>query len=180
MVGNFFNNARDQATICRALPRLIETNRKIHFVFIGGWLPKNKCYQECQSICQARRLGWSVHFWGLERRVWPIIRYLDIFVYSTNYDSCPLSVIEAMHAGLPIIATDISQMRELLGSNGAIFFKPHSHKDLNRKINLLLSNHSRRALLGRAAQKRARANYSIKIYIRNLESVYRNILNTPR
>ncbi len=64
---------------------------------------------------------------------------LDLFIFPSLCESIGFSLLEAMHYGLPVIASDIASNRELLGDNGIFFQRHHSH-ELKEKMLLLIEN----------------------------------------
>src|SRR5690606_24886917 len=70
MIGNFYNNVRDQLSICKALPLIIKAYPNFHFVFAGGkqnqWIKENKSYySQCYTFCKKHNILNQVHFLGL-------------------------------------------------------------------------------------------------------------------
>lgn len=124
MTGNFYIDARDQLTICKAMKIVVNKNPKAHFVFIGDKSQKYPHYfEDCYSFCENNRILENVHFIGKRNDVPGILKCLDYYVYSTNYETFGISVIEAMLCGLICIVNDIPPMLELTlnGKYGIIY-----------------------------------------------------------
>jgi len=102
----------------------------------------------------------------------------DIFVLPTYAEAMPMSVIEAMAAGLAIVATDVGGIPELIedGADG-ILFSPGEVEALADIISLLLENENIRVNLGRKAQRKARAQLDFKAYTDELRV---QLLNAAR
>ncbi|HEX9960008.1 MAG TPA: glycosyltransferase family 4 protein [Pyrinomonadaceae bacterium] len=93
----------------------------------------------------------------------------DIFVLPTYAEAMPMSVIEAMAAGLAVIATNVGGIPELIedGADG-ILFSPGDAKALADIISLLLENKNIRLSLGEKARQKAREQMDFKTYAEKL------------
>lgn len=74
-----------------------------------------------------------------EEKIQVLYRTLDIFVFPSLCESIGFSLLESMHYGLPIAASDVHSNRELLGEGG-LFFHPHDHVALYKKILEIVQN----------------------------------------
>lgn len=82
----------------------------------------------------------------------------DVFVLPTYADAVPNVVLEAMAAGLPVVATDVGAVREMVGDTGVVV--PRGDVDaLAAALAALHRDPARRAALGEAAQQRVRRRY---------------------
>lgn len=82
----------------------------------------------------------------------------DVFVLPTYADAVPNVVLEAMAAGLPVVATDVGAVREIVGDKGVVV--PRGDVDaLAAALAALHRDPTRRAALGEAAQERVRRHY---------------------
>jgi glycosyltransferase involved in cell wall biosynthesis len=90
----------------------------------------------------------------------------------------PNAVMEAMSAGRPVIASAVGGCKELIvdGETG-ILVPPRNPEALAAQIVRLLEEPGLRETLGRAARKRAEAEFDIKVAVRRLEAIYDELLN---
>jgi glycosyltransferase involved in cell wall biosynthesis len=98
-------------------------------------------------------------------------RKADVFVLPTYAEAMPMSVIEAMAAGLAIITTNVGGIPELIedGADG-ILFSPGDVSGLAEKILFLLENENIRINIGRKAREKARAQMDFKAYAEKLRA----------
>lgn len=172
-VGNF-SPGRDQLTICRAFKKIIEKNKNVHLVFIGGQSRSNPLlYQQCIDFCQKENLMPFVHFLGERIDVPELLHSLDLFVYSSNTDTFGIAVAEAMIMGVPIILNDIPALMEIT-KNGKYAKVFHSKDDqgLAKCIEDFLQHKEKYTKIAGRAQKYAVEYYSIQRFINDLKTVY--------
>lgn len=90
-----------------------------------------------------RSLQASINKFGLEKWVslkgntsemWKIYKEHDVFVLSSLYEGFGLVLLEAMEAGIPIIASDIPTSREILGEKFQYYFTPGNSEQLAARI----------------------------------------------
>lgn len=101
-------------------------------------------------------------------------RAADIFVYPSHGEGMPLAVIEAMASGLPVIATNVGGLPDLVseGING-ILVEPGSPKDLSQGILQLARNPKLMETMQKNSTKIALAQYDIEQHINGLIDVYK-------
>ena len=103
------------------------------------------------------RVAERIRFLGAVTDVPGLIAGWDVYVHSTTAaEGMGTAVAEAMMAGLPCVVTDLPVMREICGNEGAIYASPADPLAWGRAVMELVGNRERRAVLGGAAQRRAR------------------------
>lgn len=101
-----------------------------------------------------------------------------IAVPSEWHENCPMSVLEAMALGKPVVASRIGGIPELVrdGRTG-LLFSPKNISELTSKIQALLSNSDLRRRLGAEARKVAETEYSLQKHGETLFSLYRDVIS---
>jgi len=129
---------------------------------------------------QARKLGLSgqVHFLGLRTDVPEVLGASDIFVLSSDFEGNPLSVMEAMASGLPIVSTAVGGVPSLFenGQEG-LFVQPGEVQGLSNAMSALLGNREARQSLGMAAARRAKAKFDVSTMVHAYEALYEGLVN---
>ncbi len=100
-----------------------------------------------------------VHFTGHVGDPAPLYAGFDVFALSSDTEQMPLSVIEAMAAGLAVAGTDVGDVRRMLAADNAPFVGPRDAGALAASLGALLGNPSLRARLGAANRATARRDY---------------------
>lgn len=124
---------------------------------------------------QAGELGLvgRVRFLGTRRDLPVIYRALDLYVQPSLWEGLPLALLKAMGAGLPVLATRVSGVREVVadGVNGRLV-APGDPEALARVLVELHRQSKARTRMGAAAQLTVRENYSLPAMLTRLERLY--------
>ena len=102
-------------------------------------------YNECLSLTSELKLENSVAFTDvLLKEDWhKKSEDYDVFINTTNFDNTPVSVMEAMALGLPIVSTNVGGMPFLIEdvSDGLLVSKSNAEEMTNAIVSLLNNNH---------------------------------------
>lgn len=75
----------------------------VQFLIIGDGEIKN----ELEEICHREKLQHFIRFYGIQRDVVPFLREANIFILPSVDEGMPISILEAMRQGLPIVSTNV-------------------------------------------------------------------------
>lgn len=104
----------------RALQQLAKTYPDVSLVMVGP--DKDGSMQDCMALAQEHNL--NVEFTDvLSKHEWTkLSEEADVFINTTNYDNVPISVLEAMALGLPVVSTNVGGIPFLIedGVNGLL------------------------------------------------------------
>lgn len=139
----------------KGLEYLVDAMRELadtdaHLVLVGSGT-------ETEALrARAERSGVAakVLILGSRNDVPSFLAVADLFVFPSLYEGLPLALAEAMAAGLPIIASNVPEIRETVG-NTAVLVEPGNVTALSGAIRRLLSNRGAQSQLGLAARRRA-------------------------
>ncbi|HTW72875.1 MAG TPA: glycosyltransferase family 4 protein, partial [Acetobacteraceae bacterium] len=104
----------------------------------------------------------------------PLYARFDVFALSSDTEQMPLSVIEAMAAGLPVAATDVGDVRAMLSAENAPFVSRLSETELARSLVALLQAPDLRARIGAENQAKARAEFDQAAMFRAYGTLWRD------
>ena len=109
-----------------------------------------------------------------------ILAASDIFVLPSDWEGLPLTIIEAMMAGLPVAATRVGGVPELVedGVTGYLVPPQDSHA-LAEALRKLLADPALRRRMGKAGRRRALEQFSLDRMLRETQAVYESVLGCP-
>lgn len=186
MIGNFYNNVRDQATICRALALVIPETDNFHFVFAGGstnqWIRKNQSYfQDCIAFCREKGIADRVHFPGLKKNLPDVFAGLDFYVHATNYDTFGMAPVEAMFNRLPVLVNDHPVFTETSRQGaGMLLFRDKEETDLAEQLTGILRDRESREASGNMQYEFAQQYFHIHTHIRNMKDFYQRCIEQKK
>ena len=136
---------------------------------------------ECMSDLQTRAAkhdGSMVEFSGLvpsdDMPTW--LRGLDIYVHASEGETFSMSVLQAMATGLPIIASDISGMDQLIGRDGRCgILVPNTLEAWEEALTTLIRDPERRVRMGKAARERAEQEFSTSAMLQRYLDVIKEV-----
>jgi glycosyltransferase involved in cell wall biosynthesis len=106
-----------------------------------------------------------------------VYRDADIFVLPSYHEGLPISVIEAMAAGLPVIATRVGGIPDLIDdSKSGILINPKAPVDLANAMMTLIANADIRYVYGVEGRKKALENHGVENYVDCLIKFYQEVL----
>ena len=178
MIGNFYAEPRkDQATLCRALPQILNQLSNVHCIFAGKTFSGGQeRFDECVKICAENGTSEKVQFLGGRGDVPDILHALDVCVSSSLAEGLPIAVNEAMLAGVPTILSNIAPLLE--ASNDGEFaeiFTVENESELSEKVLKLLANRDLRKDLAIRAKQFAKENFSIEAHLDKLHKLYERL-----
>lgn len=151
--------------LMRAIPMVLRTHPETRFKFIGGYWPSPDQRFNMKQYIEHRlkRHRMSLEFLGPvnSENIPELIAGIDICVFPSLWENCPLVCLEAMSAGRGVIASNAGGMAELLsGGATGILVPPHSPKKIADALIRLLKNPLLRMEMGRKARHRVLTEYS--------------------
>ena len=126
---------------------------------VGARLPTDRGADLGPALAAAAASG-RVRLLGYRTDIPALLAAADIFTLPSHFEGLPMSVIEAMLTGLPVVATDIRGPREQVvdGVTG-LLVPPAAATPLAAALNRLVADAELRAAMGQAGRTRALARY---------------------
>jgi glycosyltransferase involved in cell wall biosynthesis len=108
-----------------------------------------------ERLAEREGVAAAIHWIGVSRDVAPLYQLADALVFPTSYEAFPLVALEAAASGLPILATPVNGIRELVSDGGNGFLIRADPEDIAERLRLLRGDPALRARLGAAARASA-------------------------
>jgi glycosyltransferase involved in cell wall biosynthesis len=168
-----FAPQKNQALLLKSFAQGPASDPCAHLVLVG----EGDLQADLEELTRKLNLTGKVHFLGLRSDIPDVLGAMDVFVLSSDYEGNPLSVLEAMASGLPVVSTAAGGVPNLFeaGKEGFLV-APGDLPGLAKSMNSLLKYEAARQSMGAAAASRARKNYDVANMIRAYEEVYEDQL----
>lgn len=169
-----FDRQKNQALLLRAAAPLVQADLPLQLLFVGANTLDNIADYEAELHALAGELGiaHAVHFLPFQEDVTDIYAALDIFVLTSNAETYGMVTVEAMAAGLPVIATRSGGTPELVrDKHDGLLFEPGNAEDLQNALRLLLDFPELRQRFGRAAAQDAAERFSHREYVERISAL---------
>ena len=130
-----------------------------------------------QESVRERKLS-NVRFAGYQRDIPRYLQMFDIFVLPSLWEGLPMSVIEAMAAGVPVVATNVGGTAEVVldGRTGFIV-GPKDVPKLAERIGFLIEHPGERKAMGTRGQERVLERFSGTSMVAGTEKIYGDLLH---
>jgi len=143
----------------------------LKFVVIGDGDLRN----ELERYAQQSGIAENVVFTGESDDVFPLLQTMDVFVMTSLYEGLSNAIMEAMLAGLPVVATDVGGNRELVINGETGFLCPSNDaSSLAEKVTGLLGNERDAGQMGDKGKKRIIMEFKVE---KMVEEIYMGFLN---
>lgn len=154
-----------------AMPRILQSAPGAHLVIVGDGPDR----PAIERLIHESRLE-RVHLAGHQADVAPYLAAIDLFVLPSLFEGMPLALLEAMAAGLPVVATAVDGVPEVVesGITGELV-PPRDIAALAATVGRLLSDPALAARLGHAGRERARS-FSEDAMVARTAGVYEEVL----
>ncbi len=146
----------------KGYPELLEAMRAVPAALwvVGERLPSDHG-EDMEPYFDACGLGDRLRRLGYRRDVAAVLAASDIFVLPSHFEGLPMSIIEAMLCGLPVVATDIRGPREQVEDGETGFLVPPAlSQPLAEALARLVADPCLRAACGARGLQRARAHFT--------------------
>ncbi len=119
-------------------------------------------------------LGISEHvrFLGSRNDVPQLLAAADVYVNSSHWEGLSIAMLEAMAAGLPVVATSVGDAAILLATGGGLLAEPKNPNDLAYALENLLSDPEKMRAMGKIARECVEKNYNSDVWLDKLVTCY--------
>jgi glycosyltransferase involved in cell wall biosynthesis len=163
---------KDHETLTRAMARVHSDHPSARLALLGWGVLE----EQTRALVQELGLADAVVLPGrVEPRAW--LERADIFAHTSRWEGFGIVLLEAMLAGLPVVATRVSAVPEIVadGQTG-LLVDPGDPAAVAAALSALLVDPERRVALGTAGLARAKAEFSVARMTRRTVDVYREAL----
>lgn len=155
-----------------AAKELVDAGLPVRFVAVGG----GPLEEEVRSKRDALGLGDSFLMTGFRADARRLLAGADVFVLASHYEGFPISVMEALFAGVPVVSTAVGDVAGALGDGGGGVVVPvGDSRAMAAALRELVLDPERRAEHARAALETG-AGFDIRRTASRLEEIYESLV----
>lgn len=163
---------KDPLTFVKVAQRVAARCPRAVFVIAGqGFL-----FNRAVKLAAKLKIFDKIKFLGFCDQIPELLSVSSVFVSTSRTEGFGLNVAEAMAMGVPVVASEVGGLKELVASDCGFLAKPRDVNDFGEKIGRLLGDENLREDMGRKARARVESEFSIQKTTQKLVSVYRQLL----
>lgn len=168
-----FSARKNHMMLIDAFRRALSVRPEL-FLFLVGQGPLSR---RIENLTKEFGISDRVRFLGLRDDVTELLCMSDLFLLSSHWEGLPISALEAMSAGLPVVTTDVGGLRDLVenGISGRLI-DPQNVQSFADAIEEMAKDRERSRSMGEEGRKRVQRDFSISSAVREHEKLYRELL----
>lgn len=168
-----FSDQKDHETLFKALAAVAEP---FQMILVGD----GPSFESSRQLAKEVGVASQVEFLGNRLDVPDILAGAQVFVLSSLWEGFPISILEAMRAGLPVVATDVGGVSEaVIDGETGIVTSPRDAEALGNAIQHLLSDPLLRDSMGKKGRQRYVEHFGKKQMLAKTARVYSDLVSGP-
>ncbi|HZS05708.1 MAG TPA: glycosyltransferase [Blastocatellia bacterium] len=172
------NPTKDLLTLARAFAEVYRTrsDQKLRLVIVGEGEERAKL----ESFAAGSGLEHAIILTGTRHDVPRLLRAMDAFALSSLSEGLSGAILEAMCAGLPVVATRVGANPELVteGETGFLV-EPRDGAAMAERLARLIADPEMARRFGAAGRRRVEQHYSLDAMVRRYEELYESLAAAP-
>ena len=126
-----------------------------------GGLDIHNCEDELHEYVTSHGLENHIRFTGAVQNIPEYLQASDIFVFPTENDAFPSSIIEALACALPVISTPVGAIKTIISDQkNGLLVQPGDHKQLLKALDVMVSDSDFASRLGKTGRGTVQEHYS--------------------
>ena len=168
---------KDVKTFIRAMPLILDGIGDVKFLIVGDLMQDPEYVDECFELVRELGLVGKVKFTG-EANAVDYLKISDVLVLPSVSEGQPFVVLEAMASGVPVVATCVGGVPELIDESGfecGLLFDVGDYVKLAENVLKILSDESLSERLAENGIKKAR-RFTVERFINGYAEIYRRFI----
>lgn len=170
MVGRFAY-PKDPLFFIKVANEIVKNYPQAKFILVGG----GPLFEKCQNFVKENKLENNVFLLGEKnpQDTQELLISFDVFILISKFEGLPITIIEAMFAGLPIISSNVGGINELVkDKENGFLVKTDDLNEIIEKIIYLIKNPQERKNMGKKSLTIAKENFSLDKMVKSYEKLY--------
>ena len=171
-VGNL-RKEKNQELLIRALAIIKDRGGSFKALFIGD----GPCRSDLEILAAELKVDDKVIFLGTRRDVPHLYGLFDIYCLTSRFEGLPLTLLEAMAAGVPVIGTDVLGIKEVITDNeNGLLVPDNDPEQLSKAILILAGSVTLRNTLAEHGRRLVCDRYNLNKFVRNYERLFQGVI----
>ena len=178
-VGNL-KKVKNHLLLLQAFAKVSEELESVKLLIVGrgSMVGSDDTEDDLRRFVDKHRLAERVSFLGYRTDIAGLLQVMDIFCLTSLREGLPISLMEAMAAGLPVVGTNVQGIRDVITPNvDGILVELGDVTALKVALIGLIRDEQRRNNLGRAGHEKAVRKYSLQRCVREYEQLFLSLAN---
>jgi glycosyltransferase involved in cell wall biosynthesis len=126
---------------------------------------------------RARQLGIAdcIHFLGWRRDVAELLGLLDVFLLTSDIEANPVSILEALAAGVPVVSTRVGSVAETVSADAGFLVAPGDASEMAEHLVRLFRNPDLARAMGLAGRQSVVGRWSLDQMVRQYEAMIERV-----
>jgi len=160
-----------------AFKKLIQDYPKARLLVVGS----GRKEKELKNWVKKENLNNQVTFLGKITELGMLFKVFDVSILPSTMEGSGFSILEAQASGVPVVASRVGGITEIIKDRETgILIEPGNSDDLYRGIKLILEDNLMRERIVRDAKRQLGQRFSLESMVRQVESIYNELLNQNR
>jgi sugar transferase (PEP-CTERM/EpsH1 system associated) len=172
-----FDPVKDLASLIRAFAHLCHHHKgkRLKLLLVGDGSERPALEKLASDIGIRDRMVLT----GFNEDIPRLLRAMDIFALSSVSEGLPIAVLEAMCARLPVVATNVGALPELVtGGVSGLLVEPRAPQQLAEKLAILVNDPELSRSFGASGRCKIEQNYSLDLMLRRYTDLYLSLSNS--
>lgn len=171
-VGRINEHEKNLTLMLKAIKKIYSAQENIRVVLIGDGKDSNKL----KTTTKEWGLSGVVQWLGARSDVRSLYSGMDVFVLPSRFEGMPLVLLEAMSAGLPVVASRVGGISEIVvdGETGFLV-EWDDDKTLAERISLLAGNAKLRKQMGEKGKELFERQFRIERFVEKIDELYHGL-----
>jgi len=153
----------------KTIPQVAKSNPDSYFVVVGDGSER----KSLESLARELGIGNRLYFSGFRHDAMNVFQSLDLYVLSSLNEGIPIAVLEAMSSGVPVVATSVGGVPEVIKDKvNGLLAPPQNPDALAKSILEALNNSKETARRVVEAKKTILNEFNVQKWIEKIQNIY--------
>lgn len=150
------------------------SNNSLHFHIVGD----GPLYVELEKQTKLDGLENRVHIYGFIENVLPLLKQMNLLLFTSNSEGLPMALLEAMTLNIPVLARNLPSVKHVLcRGNCGYFVEKDTLDNYLNQINYIINNFDDVTNKAVRAKQQISLHYNITSNLKNYSRIYKHLLN---